>query len=95
MCFYQGSEKNVVKVIRPIVQDGFVIYLHIDKPIANDACELVPPAPNNGAFVAEVIRMREAHASRDAGQVTQVEYVVELRWGGRQFNNHYLWSEKI
>lgn len=55
----------------------------VDESIADDARELVPPAAHDRLQLAEVVGMCETHAARDAGQVAQVEYVVELsrrRW---------------
>lgn len=62
----------------------------IDEPIANDAGELVPPAADYCPLLAEEIGMGEEHSGSDAGEVAQVEYVVELGWRRRKIHYYYL-----
>lgn len=64
--------------------------MHVDEPVTDDPSELVPPTAHHGSLLTEEIWMREAHPGRYAGQVTQVEYVVEFRRCRWQIHNYYL-----
>ena len=70
-------------------------YLHsifvclIDETVVEDSQTFIAPDANEALCVAEAVWGREQQALTDAGEVTQVEDVVELgrRWGQVNHND--------
>ena len=53
-------------------------------PVCYDAAALVAPQGQESVCGGDHVRCCPYHALPDAGQVSQVEHVMELGWGGQQ-----------
>jgi len=62
--------------------------------IAYDPGVLVAPDPNQIPQILEASWFDQQQSREDAGQILQIENVVELRWGRWQVHNHHLWVRK-